>query len=64
LEASGPDLTIGAPKSLFTMNARPGCRPFDVTADGQRFIVNTITEQPSPNAVAVSNWTTRLDRAR
>ncbi|MDP9362071.1 MAG: serine/threonine-protein kinase [Acidobacteriota bacterium] len=62
LERSGDDLAIGTPTPLFTIAPRPQCRPYDVTADGQRFIVNTIAEQTSPNAVAIANWKARLKR--
>jgi eukaryotic-like serine/threonine-protein kinase len=62
LEISGDDLTIGTPTPLFAIAPRPQCRPYDVTADGQRFIVNTIAEQESPNAVAIANWKARLKK--
>jgi eukaryotic-like serine/threonine-protein kinase len=62
LEISGDDLTIGTPTPLFAIVPRPQCRPYDVTADGQRFIVNTIAEQESPNAVAIANWKARLKK--
>jgi Tol biopolymer transport system component len=60
LERVGDDLTIGTPTPLFAIAPRPQCRPYDVTADVQRFIVNTIAEQASPNAVAIANWKARL----
>lgn len=62
LEQSGDDLTIGTPTPLFTIAPRPQCRPYDVSADGQRFIVDTVAEQESPNAVAIANWKARLKK--
>ena len=60
IEHTGEDVTVGQTKTLFTITPRPQARPFAVTPDGQRFLVNTMTELQSPNAVAVSNWTERL----
>lgn len=60
VERSGDDLSIGATTPLFPITARQQARPYDVAADGQRFLVNTITELQSPMAVAVSNWKSRL----
>ncbi len=62
LEQAGDDLTIGTPTPLFTIAPRPQCRPYDVSADGQRFIVDTVAEQESPNAVAIANWKARLKK--
>ena len=62
IEHTGEDVTVGQTKTLFTITPRPQARPFAVTPDGQRFLVNTMTELQSPNAVAVSNWTERLKK--
>jgi serine/threonine protein kinase/Tol biopolymer transport system component len=62
VESAGVDLAIGALTTLFAFNPRPQSRCYDVSPDGQRFLINTVTEQESPNAVAVSNWKARLKR--
>jgi len=53
------DVTFGPPKPLFPLNSRGLGVPYDVTPDGQHFIVNQLTEQTSLPAVIVSNWKMR-----
>ena len=60
IEHTGEDVTIGQTKALFAITPRLQARAFDVSPDGQRFLVNTMTQPQSPNAVVVSNWTARL----
>jgi hypothetical protein len=62
VETSGGDLTLGTPQPLFSILPRPQCRPYAVSADGQRFLVNTLLEQSSPTVTVVSNWMARLKR--
>jgi Tol biopolymer transport system component len=52
---------VGAPTRLFTMHPRPTVRldayPYDVTPDGQRFLVNTFVEDTTSIAlVLIVNW--------
>jgi serine/threonine-protein kinase len=53
--------TVGVPRELFRAEFRPeNNRPFDVTRDGQRFLVPTI--RPSDDFRVVLNWRTLLPR--
>ncbi|HEX7190931.1 MAG TPA: protein kinase, partial [Thermoanaerobaculia bacterium] len=60
VETNGSDLSLGTPEPLFSIVPRPQCRPYAVSADGQKFLVNTLVEQSSPTVTVVSNWMSRL----
>ncbi|MEP6707320.1 MAG: protein kinase [Pyrinomonadaceae bacterium] len=64
VNGEGASLEVGAVWALF--EARPGGpgNVYDVTADGQRFLVNTALEQKAPSApiTLVINWTADLKR--
>jgi hypothetical protein len=65
----GSRLEIGAGRPLFTMRTRPQARldayNYDVSADGQRFLVNTFVEQSTSAAInIVINWPASLTRGR
>jgi Tol biopolymer transport system component len=62
VETNGGDLTLGTAQPLFSIIPRPQCRPYAVSEDGQRFLVNVLSEQASPTVTVVSNWMTRLKR--
>ena len=63
VRTSGPNFEIGAVRPLFqTKPYRGGEMVFDVTADGQRFIVNYSEEQPSVAITLVVNWTEELKK--
>jgi hypothetical protein len=58
-------LDIGAPRPLFAIRPRPPVRldayPYDVTPDGQRFVVNTLMEESTSNTITVVlNWAAGL----
>jgi Tol biopolymer transport system component len=55
---SGARFQAGATKPLFRLNPQPGPgTPFDVTADGQRVIVNTaIPSKVPPSLTLIVNW--------
>ena len=59
---AGPEL--GAPHQLFQTNAVPALvGPYCVSADGQRFLINTMTaESASKPLTLVTNWTADLKR--
>src|SRR5262245_37897965 len=63
VKIKGSVLEIGAVRPLFeTLPAQQG-RDFDVTADGQRFLVNTLVEEKGASPVTlVVNWTADLTR--
>jgi Tol biopolymer transport system component len=59
--ATGSGLTFGASRALFKVRPRPFARldayPYDVSADGQRFLINTFVEEPTAAAITlVVNW--------
>ena len=63
VEAEGDTLEVGIPHRLFQLASSPtfGQRnPFDVTADGQRFVVNALVEGSTP-ITWVLNWTADLE---
>jgi dipeptidyl aminopeptidase/acylaminoacyl peptidase len=63
VNGQGPTFAVGAVTPLFKMETRAGGQryPYDVSPDGQRFLVNTSVEQPeSPPITVVVNWTAAL----
>jgi serine/threonine protein kinase/Tol biopolymer transport system component len=57
----GPTFTVGAPRVLFDVEVPEPIAPYPsdyaVTADGQRFFVNTVVDQPTrPALTVVVNW--------
>jgi hypothetical protein len=64
---AGAEFEAGLPKELFEVpiqfEFRSGRRPYDVTADGEHFIVNTVSEDAaSSHATVVLNWTAELEK--
>jgi eukaryotic-like serine/threonine-protein kinase len=63
---SGDDLSFGKPVVLFQtpfqLTANNAGRPFDVTPDGQRFVVNAEVEVAPQPMTIVSNWTSLLKK--
>jgi dipeptidyl aminopeptidase/acylaminoacyl peptidase len=67
IDATGPQLRTGAVRQLFSMRPRiiPGNGDYfyDVSADGQRFLVNTLlAESAAPPMTLVVNWPALLNR--
>jgi len=63
VRASGSSFEIGAVRALFeTRPYRSGGATFDVSADGQRFIIDYAQEQPSAAITLVVNWTADLKK--
>ncbi len=64
VKENGSSFEVGAVHTLF--ETRPyrsgGLEPFDVTADGQRFIIDYLEEQPSAAITLVVNWPADLKR--
>ena len=61
VHASRDRLDIAAPRRLFALRPRPPVRldayPYDVSPDGQRFVVNTLMEDTTSTAITVVlNW--------
>jgi hypothetical protein len=65
VNASGASFTVGAVKPLFPIDTPAiGRYGYDVSPDGQRFIVNVVREQsaaPVP-VMVVTNWTAALKK--
>jgi serine/threonine protein kinase/Tol biopolymer transport system component len=58
----GPEFQIGAAKPLFRLSS-PGLGiPYDVSPDGQRFLVNYLPEDTSTPLTLVVNWTAALKK--
>jgi eukaryotic-like serine/threonine-protein kinase len=63
------EFQAGVPRALFDVDVPEATAPFQsqyaVTADGQRFLVNTVVDQPNRFALTVIlNWVTALKKAR
>jgi Tol biopolymer transport system component len=60
-------LVVGAERPLFKARPRPFARldafPYDVSQDGQRFLINTLVDQPSATPITlVVNWPATVRR--
>jgi hypothetical protein len=60
-------LRAGEPRALFAVEVPEPIAPYQtdyaVTADGQRFLVNTVVEQPTrPSLTVILNWTAGLKK--
>lgn len=58
-------LDIGVARPLFAIRPRPPVRldayPYDVSPDGRRFVVNTLTDDTTSTIITVVlNWTAGL----
>jgi len=67
VHATRDGLGIAAPRPLFAVRPRPPVRldayPYDVSPDGQRFVVNTLIEDTTPTTITVMlNWTDGLTK--
>ena len=60
VEAKGNDLAVGKTSLLFKTAAQTGSYqfyPFDVSANGQRFLINSRPEQNNQEITVIANWT-------
>jgi len=64
VNGQGDEFEVGASRTLTELHAPPGGRyPYDVSRDGQRFLVNTIVEAIAlPPITLVVHWTAGLQR--
>ena len=67
IKTGGAALQVAAPVGLFTTRMMPSTifTDYDVTRDGQRFIVGTILDTPNatrPSSIVVLNWTAELKK--
>ena len=63
----GPGPSFGVPKALFHTDVLRGVQPYrthyDVTRNGERFLINTQIGDPVPNPITVVlNWTAGLKK--
>jgi Tol biopolymer transport system component len=61
--ANGSRFDVGAVQRLFAVPMVDGFWPYDVSPDGQRFLVNTLSEAVAPLTVVV-NWPAGLKESR
>jgi Tol biopolymer transport system component len=54
------DVEIGTAQPLFVTMPRTPSRFYDVTKDGQNFLVNMIAEEESPTVKVIADWKQRL----
>jgi hypothetical protein len=63
---TGAELEYGAPKALFKtrmLNLYSILHEYDVTPDGQRFLVGTLVGEPkAPPPMVILNWTADLKK--
>lgn len=66
VKGSGARFEAGTPTPLFQVDHVPSAGPiFDVTADGQRFMVNTaVPSKVPPHVVVIVNWPSLLNTSR
>jgi hypothetical protein len=57
---NGNVLDFGPPQTLFATTLRPQSRPYDVTKDGSKFLVDVLVDQDSPTVVVLNDWKLRL----
>jgi serine/threonine protein kinase len=67
IKAARDRLETGVPRPLFTIRARPPVRldayPYDVSPDGRRFVVNTLTDDTTSTIITVVfNWIAGLPK--
>ena len=58
----GSSLQVGAARPLFETRPKIALNPYDVSADGQRFLVNTIVEEASTPITLLVNWPALLKK--
>ncbi len=66
VSGAGPSFRAGAPVELFQVAPQPGPgSPFDVTADGMHFVVNSIVpSRVPPSLTLIVNWPSLVTQAQ
>jgi serine/threonine protein kinase/Tol biopolymer transport system component len=64
VDGQGSTFEIGAVKPLFSTHVaiQAMARPFDVSADGKKFLIDSVPDVDSSSITIVVNWTTALKR--
>jgi Tol biopolymer transport system component len=61
VSVTGDQISIGEPQELFAVNSPVYGAAFDITPDGQRFVLNQVLDDVSQSPVRVTiNWTQQL----
>jgi Tol biopolymer transport system component len=60
VEAKEGSFQVGAVKPLFTAFPHSSSAPFDVSADGKRFVIVSVEEGQSPPITLVVNWPAKI----
>ena len=62
VNGQGPEFAVDTEHRLFSTHATTSGRsPYDVSADGQRFLINTVVEAVAPSPITlVVNWAAAL----
>ena len=63
VNGKGPSIEVGAVRPLFQTNSIGSASTYAVSADGQRFLINTVPEQAASAPITVVlNWTAGLKK--
>ncbi len=62
MKTSGSALEVGAVLPLFATQSKSVGSLYDVSADGQRFLINSVEEKESSPITLVVNWTAQLKK--
>ena len=63
VDGAGSGFKIGAVRPLFATRPATGNYAYDVSADGQRFLLDNVVEQPGSESITlVFNWTSEIKR--
>ena len=60
VDGSGTGFQVGTPVELFALQLDPQFAPYDVQADGERFLVNRPLGEKGGPITLVTNWTADL----
>ena len=61
LEIDGNTVRVGTPERLFPVRVDPQFQAYDVSPDGERFLVNSPEAGGGDPLILVMNWTEDLD---
>ena len=64
VQARGDSLAFGHEQELFHVPQRPSRDSYDVSADGQRFVIITLGQENEAPIVVISNWLATLERRK
>ena len=67
VDATRERVNVAPPRPLFSIRPRPPVRldayPYDMSRDGQRFVVNALTDEATSNSITlVLHWMGMLTR--